>query len=207
MPYIYQITNLINGKQYVGKTLKTVEERWREHKGDYLRSRNEKRPLYSAMRKYGINNFKVEVLEEVNEESVNEREIYWIESLRTFKYGYNATKGGDGKSYLDYDMIYGLFDAGLNLTQIQKQMNCCEDQVRNILVLRGITSEQIRERGILVLKKPVAMCDKDTKEVLKIFSSMREAGRFLNKKSSDWHISEVCKGKRKTAYGYSWKFI
>lgn len=50
MPYIYKITNKINDKIYVGKTLDTIENRWREHKNDYQKRRNEKRPLYSAMR-------------------------------------------------------------------------------------------------------------------------------------------------------------
>jgi hypothetical protein len=51
MPYIYKITNKINGKSYIGKTLKTVKERWSEHCQDYKKERSEKRPLYSAMSK------------------------------------------------------------------------------------------------------------------------------------------------------------
>lgn len=54
MAYIYKITNKVNNKCYIGKTLKTIEERWIEHCRDYLRRDEEKRPLYSAMKKYGI---------------------------------------------------------------------------------------------------------------------------------------------------------
>ena len=55
------------------------------------------------MRKYGIEHFHISLIEETN--NPNEREKYWIEQKRTFKNGYNATKGGDGTAYLDYDVL------------------------------------------------------------------------------------------------------
>jgi group I intron endonuclease len=56
---IYKITNLINNKIYIGKTIRTVELRWQEHIRD---SKTGKTPLYLAMQKYGINNFKIEII-------------------------------------------------------------------------------------------------------------------------------------------------
>lgn len=50
------------------------------------------------MRKYGIEHFHIELLEETDDP--NEREVYWIEKKRSFKDGYNATIGGDGKDTL-----------------------------------------------------------------------------------------------------------
>ena len=89
MAYIYQITNQINGKIYIGKTERTIQERWREHCEDYLRERCYDRPLYRAMRKYGLSNFTIELLEETD--NPEEREIFWIEQKGSFKHGYNAT--------------------------------------------------------------------------------------------------------------------
>ena len=87
MPYIYKITNLINGKIYIGKTLDTIEKRWKDHKKDSIRPRCEKRPLYSAMNKYGIENFAIEEVEECSEKELSEREKYWIEFYHSFHDG------------------------------------------------------------------------------------------------------------------------
>lgn len=81
MGYIYCITNIINNKQYVGNT---IEERFKEHCRDSRKTRCNKRPLYNAMNKYGIENFKIEELEYIEDDKLlAEREIYWIKYLWT----------------------------------------------------------------------------------------------------------------------------
>ena len=47
--YIYKIVNDINEKIYVGKTTSSIEERFKEHCKDCLRTRKEKRPLNLAL--------------------------------------------------------------------------------------------------------------------------------------------------------------
>lgn len=76
MAYIYKIVNKINGKIYIGKTLKTIQERFNEHCNDYKKDRNEKRPLYSAMNKYGIENFYIEEVEKCLDSEIDNREKY-----------------------------------------------------------------------------------------------------------------------------------
>ena len=90
MAFIYVITNDINGKQYVGKTNNSIAKRFKEHIKDGKRERYEKRPLYSAMNKYGIEHFHIEGLEECSAEESAEREKYWIAKLDT--YGHNGYK-------------------------------------------------------------------------------------------------------------------
>ena len=63
MAYIYQITNDINGKVYIGKTEQSIEKRFSEHCQDAYKERNITRPLYSAMRKYGLEHFHIEMLD------------------------------------------------------------------------------------------------------------------------------------------------
>ena len=73
------------------------------------------------MRKYGIENFHIELIEETN--NPEEREVYWIEQKRSFKNGYNATIGGDGKKYIDYDLVIATYQQIQNLTETANVLN------------------------------------------------------------------------------------
>ena len=87
MPYIYKISNDINDKLYIGKTLYTIERRWSQHKNNARTRKDlEHLPLYSAMNKYGIEHFSIEAIEEVKDEKkLSEREQYWIKYTVTDK--------------------------------------------------------------------------------------------------------------------------
>lgn len=50
------------------------------------------------MRKYGIENFSFEIIEECKKEELNDKEKYWINYFNTFFNGYNLTTGGQGNS-------------------------------------------------------------------------------------------------------------
>lgn len=113
---IYCIKNKINGKCYIGKTTKSIEERFKEHCLDSKRARYEIRPLYRAFNKYGIENFEISLLCECNNvDELSQKEIYYINEYNTFHNGYNATKGGDGSVLYDYDEIVTLYQSGLNM--------------------------------------------------------------------------------------------
>ena len=214
MAYIYQITNKVNGKIYIGKTEFSIEKRFKEHCQDAFKERNKNRPLYRAMRKYGIENFEISLLEETN--NPEEKEIYWIEKKGSFKYGYNATKGGDGKKYLDYDLIIATYEKLQNVKKTSELLQIDEGycskilKQHNIHILSG--SEVTKQKyGI-----PVGMFDKkNSNKLLKTFSTYNEAAKWLveNKLTNcklstiHTHISEVANGKRKSAAGYIWKKI
>lgn len=85
---IYRITNTVNSKFYIGKTNKTIQERFKRHCYNH---KIQNTYLYNAMRKYGTDKFTIEILEETS--NGNEREIYWIQELNPH---YNMTSGGDG---------------------------------------------------------------------------------------------------------------
>lgn len=120
MPYIYKITNDINDKIYIGKTLNTIEKRFKEHCEDSRRDKKEKRPLYFAMKKYGIEHFHIELIEECEENVLSDREVHWIEFYNSFRDGYNATLGGDGKHYLDYDLVVATYKELKNASEVAK---------------------------------------------------------------------------------------
>ena len=205
MPYIYKITNILNGKMYIGKTSSTVEARWKEHQEDATCRSKEHRPLYSAIQKYGVNNFIIEQIEEVpNDVIACEREIFWIEYYGSFKNGYNATIGGNGRQYADYDLIFALFNEGKTGKEICKITGYTDKTITLALEQKGVSIEERKNRGN-TQSQVVFMLDKNTLEILKVFNSLNEAERFLDKPGSRRHISEVCQGKRQTAYGYKWK--
>ena len=95
---IYKITNLINNKCYIGQTIKTAEQRWKEHQSHAFGSHpnDQNKTLYKAIRKYGLENFTFEVLQDNIEtfEQLDKAEIYWIDYYNSFVKGYNENFGG-----------------------------------------------------------------------------------------------------------------
>ena len=90
MGEIYKITNLVNGKCYVGKTKHESVIRWRDHINGYHPSSL----IHKAIEKYGVENFSFEIIEKCSKDELNEREKYWIEYFESNSFGYNATGGG-----------------------------------------------------------------------------------------------------------------
>lgn len=93
----YKITNLVNGKVYIGKTNRPTR-RWLEHQ-----SRAKGYPLYSAIQKYGIGNFSFEIVAiGETEAEINKCEALYIKQYRSNinrygkSFGYNLTDGGEG---------------------------------------------------------------------------------------------------------------
>lgn len=93
---IYKIENKINGHVYIGQSI-NIARRWRTHKNQYNQSDNNQyeSSLYRAIRKYGLDNFSFEVLEECSRDQLNQKEIYWIKYYNSYLDGYNDTSGGD----------------------------------------------------------------------------------------------------------------
>lgn len=94
---VYRIFNNINGKSYIGVS-NDIEKRWKTHKTIYDNPLNKEyqKTLYKAFRKYGLENFSFEVLEEfTNSEKLYEREKYWIKIYDSFENGYNDSEGGE----------------------------------------------------------------------------------------------------------------
>jgi group I intron endonuclease len=96
MPYgiIYLATNTVNGKRYVGQTVRTLEERWREH---CKPSPTNFHAINAAIQKHGRENFTLEKLCEADSlEQLNKDEDFYILLLGTLgsRSGYNSRLGG-----------------------------------------------------------------------------------------------------------------
>lgn len=206
MSYIYKIINNINGKAYIGKTNETIESRFKIHIKDSKKETEKRRPLYRAFNKYGIENFSIEEVEECSSENVNEREKYWIEYYDTFHYGYNATKGGDGKAYLDYDLILKTWKKTNSIRETARLIKCSTDSVRKVLNMNKISHDEILSQSKKKICKKIAQIDIKTNKIINIYSSIAEAYNSLGKQHSG-HITSVCNGTRKTAYGFKWEYL
>lgn len=92
---IYKITNTITNKVYIGQSV-NIKRRWREEKTAAFSTKDSEynSVLSKAIRKYGLNNFKFEVIEECEKEKLNERERYWIQYYNSYLKGYNCNLGG-----------------------------------------------------------------------------------------------------------------
>lgn len=82
---IYKITNLINGKSYIGQSIH-IEQRWSEH------CRNSSKRIISlAIQKYGKDNFKFEILEECSQDELDKKERFYIQKFNSLvPHGYNV---------------------------------------------------------------------------------------------------------------------
>jgi group I intron endonuclease len=93
---IYKATNLINGKEYIGKTTRKFRKRRSSHKTDAKQGRGA--AIGRAIRKYGFENFRFEIICEC----FSRRELSMCERAQIAQHGtlaprgYNLTSGGDG---------------------------------------------------------------------------------------------------------------
>lgn len=211
MSYIYVITNQINQKQYVGKTNRDIQTRFQEHCRQSNLQQNEQRPLYNAMNKYGVENFTIALLEQCSEKDAATKEIYWIGKLNTYEQGYNATLGGDSKQYYNYQEIANKY------LELQSQKDTADFFQCDILTVRTACQAY----NIPIISSVTQMKKNYGQSVLLIeenliFDTLGEAALYLqqhnkttNKSTSSIikNIAGVCKGNRKTAYGYTWRYV
>lgn len=133
---IYKITNLINNYCYIGQSV-DIKTRWNHHK-NYSKKYSHY-PLYEAFRKYGIENFSFEIIEECPINELNEKEIYWIKFYDSYNNGYNQTKGGSQGGHIvkisneDLEIIYDLLqNSDLPQTKIAEMFNVRNDTISEI---------------------------------------------------------------------------
>lgn len=205
MAYIYKIINDINDKIYIGQTSFSLNKRFQEHISE-VKKNFKNRPLYSAMKKYGIEHFHIELIEET--ENPEEREIYWINYYNSYHNGYNATLGGEGRRFISFNRIYLLWleNNKCSMRDLARMTNHDEAYLKILFRENNIETksgtEVIREK----FGKKVLQLDKETEEIIREFETVSDAEVFFGKKRGSSHIGQVCNGKRKTALGYKWKW-
>ena len=94
---LYKIVNDINSKVYIGKTYKTLSERWNGHINSAFKLNDNKTDyvynykIYRAFRKYGIEHFKIELIAQFEEGILEQKEVEYIQKYDSYYNGYNST--------------------------------------------------------------------------------------------------------------------
>lgn len=200
MGYIYKIVNSINNKVYIGKTSRTIEIRWQEHRKNFYKLQDDM-VIHKAMFKYGPEAFNIKEIECCNDDIIDEREKYWIEYYNSYKKGYNSTLGGDGTVLINYKDILNLWKEGLTLQQISKKIGADRHTISNILKIYNISEKEIFRRGI---GRSVIQYDLKGRFINK-YDSITDAANNLGKENIST-IRNCCTKQIKSAYNFLWKF-
>lgn len=218
MSVIYEFVNNINQKVYVGQAI-DYKQRIRTHKFNLKQDKNT--PFYNALKKYGWENFSINIIEECGTNELNEREVYWIEEKKSlYPNGYNLLEGGNQARHNDITKQ--------KISNSRKGIKFSESHIENLRKshLGYVMPEEQKEKISKSNKGKVI--SEETKRKLKYQQPhRREVGRFdkegnlINKyesisdaaidlNCSPGNISECCNGKRKmskTLKGDTLKFL
>ena len=213
---IYKIENLINGKVYIGQSIE-IERRWQKHLAatdDFL--------IHKALRKYGKKNFSFVILEECDLLELDEKESFWIEKYNSIiPEGYNMISGGSngvglskGIPVIQYTLQGDFFAEYPSANQASAITSidhwsicaCCRGEYIHSggYQWRYKNSDLPVQRLNIRTDFTVLQLDKETNEILAEFPSLAAATAKTGIATST--ISNVCKGKGKTAGGFKWKY-
>lgn len=146
---IYMIKNSINGNMYIGQSI-NMSKRWKEHIVD-CHFDNRTFCIHIALKKYGLENFTVSILESIDIDTpnlsdvLNQKEQEYIEKYDTYYHGYNLTLGGNQYriyDYSKYEILAEEFRNGLTIYEISKKYGISEPTVSNILNTFGVETKK-----------------------------------------------------------------
>ena len=214
MGVIYVRPNLINGKKYVGQAtnLKERQRAWKCLIQPYAG------PAINAARaKYGIEAFGFEILKECDDKELDYWEKYYVKELNTkAPYGYNLTDGGGGMSgyTLSEETRKKMSEThkgeknhnyGKHLSEEQKKKMSEKAKGRKVTEeTRKKLSENHKGKYNTKCSKPILQINRYTNEVIAEFPSIIQVERDFGYDKGA--ISKCCNGKRKSAYGFIWKY-
>lgn len=225
MGCIYKIKNNINEKIYVGQTTKTLDFRKKEHIRASRYTGYKNSIIYQAIRKYGIENFTFELVEECENILLNNKEIFYIEQFKTISpYGYNMTEGGEANPTTSWEVREKIRKSALGRKvseETRKKMSLAQLGNKNYFYNKKHsqeTKDKISKnhgmRGkfgkLNPISRKVVRLDKITNKELEEYESLEIAAKWIikngRKSANSSNITNVCKGRQKTAFGYKWKY-
>ncbi len=184
---VYKATNLLNGKIYIGKTNKNLDQYKLLHIKAALKNiDNKKRYFYNAIRKYGPQNFKWDILGYCeSKEELNEAEKICIEFFKSNNnvYGYNMTYGGDG----------GPTNVGRKFSQEVRQ--------RMSNSMKGKKHKPMTNDTKLKISKSHKGIPKSKEQILKRLKTIEKNGGYKHSIETKIKISNKVSGRNNGFYG------
>ena len=209
MGSIYKVTNTINGKVYIGQTMRKPASRWRQHINSSMCETYNDYNVYFhiAIRKYGQDAFLFEEIEICSNAELDDREIFWIDYYQSFnhEYGYNLTLGGQGSQKYTDEEILRLWNEGKTIGEIHDESGIDRGWISVRLKACGITDDEIAYRRYKSSKEKTSMAVYQyalNGEYIRSFSSVNEARRA----TGIGHIEKCCAEKQKQAGGFQWSY-
>jgi group I intron endonuclease len=174
MGYIYKITNKINNKCYIGESqMDNIEDRWRSHLRTFRTGKRGCPALKSAVTKYGIENFKFEILIICFNESCFEMEKMYIKKYNSLvPNGYNISPGGQ----------FGTFKGWQHTEETKKKIS---EKVRSFNINNPDWYETIREKHAALMAKV------DTGSAVKNSEKFQKARAEGRVGSAGWKNKEI----------------
>lgn len=211
--YVYLTINDINDICYIGKRQKPSFDKAYKGSGTHLKL---------AFKKYGRDAFHTYILEWcATKEALCEAEKRWISKFKEMGAElYNIGKGGDGGNMVDWNALPEERRRAINEKNRQSHLGAKNPfygkhhTEKTKSIIREKNKTKVAPTELLEYKQKqraqlpkVVQIDKETGEIVATWDNWCVAGRELVKEHrlAYAHISECCKGKRKSAYGYRWQ--
>ena len=206
MGFIYKITNKTNAKSYIGQTKRDYNVRIHEHFRDAYRPKSltYNTLFHRAIRKYGINNFDITILEQCENNQLDAREQYWIEFYSSFPDGYNMNAGGNqvnAKIFDYYDIYQAKINESLNASELSERFNCSKATIQAALKSYGLTKSEISRLSANRRNKTVFSYNPNTK-IYQVFDSIASASKETLVARTN--INKALKNEIKSAGEYLW---
>lgn len=204
---IYKIQNLINNKVYIGQSV-DINYRFKNHISDSFnpKSKSYDTAIHRAIRKYGVDNFSFEIIENCDVDKLNDREIYWIKKYDSYGNGYNMTHGGEGVSSIDRQYVYDLWDQGMSVGEISDYAKHDKHSIIHILKnYDNYSNDESYKRGRILASKNNSRKIKQydlNGNFISMYDNINEAAQIVNTKAAN--IRAVICGLQLTAAGFQW---
>lgn len=205
---IYKITSPTN-RIYIGKS-NNINRRFKDYRKPVKKGR--KSLIHDSIKKYGYDSHIFEILEQCELDKLNEREMFYIEYFRT-----NVTKYREGNGLNLYDggnsPVIQSSDRLREIALSRKSRDEWSEYFKNVNTGRKHINRRPRTITEKVLNHYNRLHKNNQKRIeqfdisgtyIKTFDSLVEAAKSVNGKYQS--LYRVCEGKRKTAYGFKWKW-